>query len=52
MQLAVYLNKYSFCWYQHASSFCTKINLRENGLFAPERAIGEEKGTHNVKKHT
>jgi len=33
-------------------SFCIKNNLRENRLFAAERAVGEKKVSHNVKKYT
>lgn len=35
----------------HPTSFYTKTNPRENGLFASELAVGERKATHNVKIH-
>ena len=33
----------------HPTSFYTKTNPRENGLFASELAFGDKKVTHNVK---
>ncbi len=50
--MAVALNKNSFCRMRRLPPFCIKTNLRENRLFAARRAIGEQKGTHNVKIFT
>jgi len=33
----------------HPTSFYTKPNPRENGLFASEWEVGDKKATHNVK---
>jgi len=49
---AVISNKYSLCCIHRLPPFCIKTNLRENRLFAARRAIGEQKGTHNVKFST
>ena len=50
--MAVTLNNNSFCRIRRLPPFCIKTNLRENRLFAARRAIGEQKGTHNVKSST
>ena len=50
--MAVTLNKNSFCRIRRLPPFCIKTNLRENRLFAARRAIGGQKGTHNVKIFT
>ncbi len=50
--MAVTLNKNSFCCIRRLPPLCIKTNLRENRLFAARRAIGEQKGTHNVKFST
>ena len=50
--MAVTLNKNSFCRISRLPPFCIKTNLRENRLFAARRAIGGQKGTHNVKFST
>ena len=44
VQMAVFLNKNSFCSIHRLPPFCVKINLRENRFFAARRAIGEQKG--------
>ncbi len=49
VQMAVYLNKYSFYKHPHTTPFCTKTNPRENRLFATRWTIVSKKGTHNVK---
>ena len=41
VQMAVFLNKNSFCQHSHATPFCIKTNLRENRFFATEWAVGE-----------
>ena len=35
----------------HLTSFYTKTNPRENGLFVSEWAVGDKKATHNVKTY-
>ena len=40
VQMAVCLNKYSFCQHSHATPFCIKTNLRENRFFATRWAVG------------
>ena len=42
-------NRYSFCIIRRLTLFCIKTNLRENRFFAARLAIGDEKGSHNVK---
>jgi len=44
VQMAINLNKNSFCRMHMLSPFCIKTNLRENRFFAAEREIGGEKG--------
>ncbi|MFC2814298.1 MAG: hypothetical protein ACFN4S_10875, partial [Prevotella conceptionensis] len=39
----------SFCSIHMLTPFCIKTNLRENRFFAARWAVGEQKGTHNVK---
>ena len=50
--MAVTLNKNLFYRISRLPPFCIKTNLRENRLFAARRAIGGQKGTHNVKFST
>ena len=52
VQIAVLCNVYSFCLHLHTTPFCIKTNLRENRFFAARWAIGEQKGTQNVKIYT
>ena len=40
VQMAVALNKNSFCLHLHVPPFCIKTNLRENRFFAARQAIG------------
>ena len=49
VQMAVYLNNYSFCRMHMLTLFCIKTNLRENRFFAARWAMVDENGTHNVK---
>ena len=35
----------------HLTSFYTKPNPRENGLFASEWEVADKKATHNVKMY-
>ena len=35
----------------HPTSFYTKPNPRENGLFASEWEVADKKATHNVKMY-
>jgi len=52
VQIAVILNKNSFWCTHRPPPYCIKTNLRENRFFAARWAIGEWKGTHNVKIFT
>jgi hypothetical protein len=47
--MAVFSNKNSFCQRSHATSFCTKTNLRENRFFAGEGRLADKKCSHRVK---
>ena len=49
VQMAVPLNKNSFCCIHGLTSFCTNNNLRENRFFATRWMVGGQKGTHSVK---
>jgi len=44
VQMAIFLNKNSFCSIPMLTLFSIKTNLRENRFFAARWAIGEEKG--------
>ena len=44
--------KFRFAKMHHPTSFYTKPNPRENGLFASEWEVGDKKATHNVKIRT
>ena len=52
VQMAALSNKNSFCRMHMPPLFCIKTNLRENRFFAARLAIGDEKGSHNVKIFT
>jgi hypothetical protein len=43
--------KFRFTKMHHPTSFYTKTNPRENGLFVSEWAVGDKKATHNVKTY-
>ena len=44
VQMAIFLNKNSFCSIPMLTLFSIKTNLRENRFFATRWAIGEQKG--------
>jgi len=50
--VVVGLNKNSFCPHVQLPPLGIETNLRENRFFAVERAVGEKKVSHNVKKCT
>ena len=50
--MTILLNKNSFCRIRRLPPLCIKTNLRENRFFALERAVGEKKVSHKVKKCT